>query len=202
MHLIEHPEQFKTGARVLMLKGRHKDGVEKERTIVRVSHGVDQFDGALGTLVSALRPGERIYASAGERSMPAAIREFKRRQLDADYDDDPQRFYRALNERWVASLMQPASQLEKLWLFDCDTPEDLARVEAELAASYEREPPYKYATKSGAHIVLQPFDKSKLSDASRALIHTNPILLWAWRNWADAANADLCKPLEEDGASA
>lgn len=180
MHQIEHSEQFKTGARVLMLKGRHKDGVEKERTLVRVSYGVEQFDDALAALLSALRPGERIYASAGERSIVAAIREFKRRQLDADYDEDPRRFYRSINERWVASLMQPTSQLDKLWLFDCDTPEDLARVEAELEAVYDRGAPYKYASKSGTHILLQPFDKGQMSDASRALIHANPIMLWAW----------------------
>ena len=181
MHMIEHPERFRTGTRVLMLKGRHKDGIVNERTVLRVTHSVEHFEKALRELVTMATDGERIYGSAGERCMSSAIREFKRRQLDADYDDDPQRFYRAINDRWVASLMQPTSQADKMWLFDCDSPADADLVESELARHYDRPvAPYRYASKSGAHIVVQPFNRALLTDASRRLIHDNAIILWAF----------------------
>ena len=164
-----------------MLKGRHKDGISGERYFVRVTHSVGHFSRIMEELVNLAQDGERIYGSAGERSMKAAIREFKRRQLDADYDDDPERFYRAINDRWVASLMAPTSQQEKLWLFDCDTSDEIARVTAELREHYDRPmEPYRYATKTGWHLVVQPFDRTKISEESRKLIHENPIILWAY----------------------
>ena len=176
---IEHPDRFKTGTRVLLLKGRHKDGIEKERAIVRVTHSVEHFNKSLFEMIQMVAVGERIYSSAGERSMPKAIREFKHRQLDADYDDDPEMFYRAINERWVASLMQVTSQADKLWLFDCDTESDEQDAMRELLQHYDRpEAPYRYRTKSGMHIVVQPFDRTKLSESVRKLIQDNALLLW------------------------
>ena len=126
--------------------------------------------------------GERIYGSVGERSMPAAIREFKRKQLDADYDDDPERFYRGIEARWTSALMQPTSQAKKFWLFDCDDHDQFTMVEAELKAWYPSDGfSYAYSSKSGYHVVVTPFHRSLTSDAARALIHENPIMLWAWK---------------------
>jgi hypothetical protein len=181
LHVIEHPLGFRTGTRVLMLKGRHKDGISDERAIVRVTHSLEHFGKVLDELCGMARNGERVYGSAGERCMDKAIREFKRRQLDADYDDDPQRFYRGINERWVAALMAPTSQADKLWLFDCDSHAEAQETAAELDQHYDRPlEPYRYPSKSGEHIVVAPFDRSRLSDAARARIHDNPILLWAY----------------------
>lgn len=181
MATIVHPDSFKSGTRVLMLKGRHKDGIEKERQIMRVSHDEAGFDATLAQLLAMALPGERIYASAGERCMRSAVRVFKQRQLDADYDDDPMRFYRGIEARWVSALMAPTCQATKLWLFDCDDPSYLYHVLGEIAQHYDRPmSPYRYPTKSGAHVIVQPFDRSKISERARGMIHENPIMLWAY----------------------
>ena len=181
MKVIDHPERFRTGTRVLFLKARNKDGCTDQRTLMGISHDVEQFDRRLDELVAAVRPGERIYASAGPRSMSSAMRVFKERQLAADYDGDPEAFYRSIKTSWASCLMAPRAQDGKVWLFDCDEPADAERVEAELAEHYDRDvEPYRYTTKSGAHIVVAPFNKARLSDGVRALIHDNPLMLWGY----------------------
>lgn len=181
--VIDHPPVFRRGPRVLMLKGRHKDGIEEERQIVKITHGEDHFEKALADLLSQMHPGERIYASAGARDMSKAVRLFKQRQLDADYDDDPMRFYRAINERWASALMAPTSQSQsdKLWLFDCDSAEDAAIVRDEIEKHYDRpRTPYAYHSKSGVHLLVAPFNRSKIDAKARSMIHENPIMLWAY----------------------
>ena len=128
MTVIDHPERFRTGTRVLFLKGRNKDGCSDQRTIMRISHTQDQFDRRLSELLEAQRPGERIYAAAGPRSMAAAVRVFKERQLAAEYDQDPEAFYRSMDARWASCLMAPRAQYGKTWLFDCDEPADADRL--------------------------------------------------------------------------
>lgn len=181
MHLIRHPDEYRTGTRVLMLRGRHKDGIEHTRSFERISHCVEQFNQVLIEFATMAQPGERIYAYAGARSMPKAIREFKRRQLDADHDDDPQRFYRCLQDRWISVLMASTSQAEKLWLFDCDSADDANRALGELREHYSHpERPYWYQTKSGIHIITRPFNRTPISRHVRKLIHANPIMLWGF----------------------
>ena len=51
MHVIDHPRRYRTGTRVLFLKGRHKDGIQDERMVMRISHDEDQFNRALGELI-------------------------------------------------------------------------------------------------------------------------------------------------------
>jgi hypothetical protein len=178
---IEHPASFMQGTRLVMLKGRNKDGVAEQRTILRVSYSADQFFRNLVHLTCELRAGERIYASAGERDVKKAIRLFKERQLAADYDDDPELFYRHIEARWASCLMDVKAQGDKLWLIDCDTAADAEIARAEIAAHYDRPmKPYAYATKSGEHIILQPFDRSKLSDRVRGMLQENAIMLWAY----------------------
>jgi hypothetical protein len=170
-----------TGTRMLMLKSRHKDGIEKERTILRVAHGNDQFIKSIDSLLSIMKPGERLYASAGERDLQKAIRLFKERQLANDYADEPEEFYRKIETRWTGCLMDVKAQAGKIWLIDCDTHEDSERAQVEIKKVYDRPvPPYVYASKSGTHIVVQAFDRSKLSEHVRSLIHENAIMLWAF----------------------
>jgi hypothetical protein len=179
--LLHHPATYTTGTRVLMLKSRHKDGVVKERAITRITHSELHFLAALTELLKEAQPNERIYGSIGERSMEASIREFKRRQLDADYDDDPERFYRAIHDRWVSCLMAPISQQTKFWLFDCDSEQDAVDAKGQLGLYYDRDfPIYEYRSKSGYHIVTAPFNRKMLSEKVKKLIHTNPLMLWAY----------------------
>jgi hypothetical protein len=177
--LIEHPESFTDGTRVLMLKSRHKDGIAEERAILRVSHGVDRFRRQMNYLLEIMRPSERIYASAGQRDLKKAIRLFKERQLEADYAGEPEEFYRHIDARWASCLMAPAAQLEKFWVFDCDTPEDSMSVRNEYFADGAKVEPYCYRSKNGEHIVVAPFNRSRLSGPVNALLHDNAIILWA-----------------------
>src|SRR5690606_1609486 len=59
---------------------------------------------------------ERIYVSAGARNLKAAIRELKRLQLDADYDNDPEHSYRCLDDRGASCLMSRPATGRDLWL--------------------------------------------------------------------------------------
>ncbi|MDE3023036.1 MAG: hypothetical protein KGI54_14505, partial [Pseudomonadota bacterium] len=164
-YTFSHPEKFKTGTRVLHLRGRHKDGVEMQRSVTRASHSVEEFDEYFTELLCLRQENERIYASASARDVKKAIRDFKERQLENDYDLDPAHFYQNLNTRWVSALMQPTCQSEKFWLFDCDTQEDKQIVEDVFDCFYHGEDPYWYITKNGWHALARPFD---LSEALRS----------------------------------
>ncbi len=182
LKLIDHPDMWKEGTRVLLLKGRHKDGIEKQRTRHRVTHNVDEFESALYDLHEMAHKNERIYATASPRDITKAIRLFKERQLASDYDDDPTRFYQNVEARWVSCLMNKGAQDRKWWIFDCDSPEELMDAEACLNNTYLRRTldPYQYDTKTGHHIVVLPFNKVALSDSQRGLLHTNPLMLWGY----------------------
>lgn len=181
MHLIQHPNSYKDGARVLLLKGRHKDGRHEQQTIMRVTTSVEQFERRINELANMALAGERIYASAGARSLDSAIRLFKERQLAADYDADPHGFYLRLEDRWASALSNPRSQAEKVWLFDCDNRQEIEAVEAALEEHYDRPfEPYVYPSKSGWHTIVHPFNKGLLGDKVRKLLHENAIMLWGY----------------------
>jgi len=178
VHVLSHPAAYKDGARVLVLRARNKDGAVTLRTISRASFDAATFDQQLEGLLEMIRPGERIYASAGARDVAKAVRLFKERQLAADYDPDVQAFYRDLEGRWLSCLMDTRSQAEKIWLLDCDSAEKTARARTELSALGLGA--YEYATKSGTHLVLPAFDKSRLTSETRDLLHDNALMLWAY----------------------
>lgn len=181
MRILTHPATYKSGARLLVLRSRNKDGATSLRTITRASFSEADFDQQLDALVDLLRPGERIYASAGARDVPKAIRLFKERQLAADYDPDTAAFYRNIEQRWFSALMDTRCQAEKIWLFDCDSADDTVLVRKDLSQLEGLSaPPYDYATKSGTHFIVPAFDKSRLTDHTRALIHDNALMLWAF----------------------
>lgn len=181
MQIISHPVRFQMGTRVLFLKGRHKDGLADERVVGRATHSLENFDRALSELAHLARDGERIYGAAGQRDLARAIRAFKERQLAADYEPDTEGFYRNLDSRWHSALMAPTSQLEKLWLFDCDTAEEASAVSTELAAIYDNpEPPYRYCSKSGVHFITAPFNRNLLSPLAVGVLHVNPLMLWGY----------------------
>jgi hypothetical protein len=181
--IIHHPDHYKDGTRVLMLKSRHKDGVEKQRTILRVSRSAAEFDAQITSLASIMQPNERLYATAGPRDVRVAMRLFQERQLQAHYDVAPENFYFSLESRWVSCLMDPKAQDGKMWMLDCDSEEDRTKALAEHKAIVEAGltyDPYIYATKSGTHIICAPFDRTLLSERVRGMLHDNPLMLWAY----------------------
>ena len=181
MHIVDHPDEFKSGTRVLLLRGRPKDGLPTNRSIAKIVHGQEQFDKRLAELIGISQPGERIYGSAGARDVRKASRLFRERQLASEYTSQSLDFYMKLEARWASCVQAVEAQAEKIWLFDCDSAEDKDLVKSEINEHYDRPiPPYWYPTKSGFHCVVQPFDKSKIGDHARSLIHDNAIILWGW----------------------
>lgn len=181
MHLIDHGHEFGTGTRVVMLKGRYKDGLAEQRTITRVTHSMSHWKQTVEELAEMSIEGERIYATAGERCLLKASRRFKETQLQADYDDDPMRFYKTIEARWASCLMQGSSQKDRVWLFDIDSEEERAKVDEALERFQNkvREYPvfYSYPTKNGRHYLSKPFNKSLLPDDVRGLLSDNALAL-------------------------
>ena len=176
---LQHPEEFTDGTRVLLLTGRYKDGVEKQRRLTRIAHGPEQFFKVMTELHLIRQPKERIYATVEERSIPKAAREFKHRQIDAEYDPCPDNFYRQIEARWASCLMAEGCVVKKRWMFDCDHPIETSVVIEELNTLGVRVM-HSYATKNGHHIIVEPFNRTLLTEASLKLLQTNPLMLWCY----------------------
>jgi hypothetical protein len=183
--LLNHPDTFRDGVRVLFLKSRNKDNPTRNITLIRITNNVDQFNRMLLELDNLALPGERIYSAASPRDMTKAVRHFKEAQLAADYDKEPLKFYANLEARWASSLMQPNCQIrdQKFWLFDCDTEEELASANKTLdqAAASTTLDTYTYPSKSGVHILCRPFNTKLCSDLSRNCLKQNAMMLWGWK---------------------
>jgi len=177
---MTHPTTYTNGTRVLMLCSRNKDNITtKKRSIFRVSHNSDEFAKALEELCTLKAVGERIYASLNTSCIKKASRLFKQRQLDAEYDKVPLDFYHRLQDRWVSCLRTPSSLETHLWMFDCDSFEEYEELVDELnLLGVVRL--YVYPTKNGFHVIVNPFNKSILSEKSEALIHLNGMMLWSY----------------------
>lgn len=185
MLLIDHPDRFTEGTRVLLLKGRHKDGVETQRCIMRVTHDSTAFRRTINDLLSQAAPGERIYASAGARDVTKAVRFFKARQLANDYAADPLDFYRHIEARWISCLMEPTAQADKIWLFDCDDQAAIDDTDEAIFTLKESghigpDASWFYRTKNGGHFLVLPFNRDLLPESVAARLHTNPIMLWGY----------------------
>jgi hypothetical protein len=92
MKLIEHPDRFKEGIRILHLLGRAKDSHMNKTHALRISNNKEEFDSNLSKLLSVGVSDLRIYASTSQRDLSKAIRLFKERQLAADFDQRPEHF--------------------------------------------------------------------------------------------------------------
>lgn len=190
--IIDHPARFKNGVRLIQMVTRNKDGAEKKKVKVRVSYSADEFDDNFQVLLDTLPENGRIYASASERDMGKAIRDFDRRRLDARYDEDEGLFFENLQNRWVSCLGAPeaSDRLMKYWLFDCDNDAEERAVNDLLERRYQlnthpnspRCDPYRYETKSGLHIVTDPFNHGNAIIDHEAIrcLDKNGLMLWAY----------------------
>ncbi|MEL7112848.1 MAG: hypothetical protein AAGK93_07900 [Pseudomonadota bacterium] len=176
MKLIDHEWDFGSGVRVLVLKGRRKDDADVKRVVTRVSYSPQQFLNVVYELSQIARDNERIYCTAGERSLEKASRRFREMQLAWEYDKEPMKFYHNLEARWASALMQPISQKSKVWMFDIDSPAERALVDQELIR-VGHSPLYIYKTKNGWHYLMAPFNKSELTDEARSLLSDNALAL-------------------------
>lgn len=176
MKVINHPDRFKEGIRILHLIERNKDSNQNKTHALEISRSVEEFDKKLNRLLSLGVPNTRIYASTSQRDIHKAIRLFKERQLDADYDESTWKFYNNLQARWISCLSNPKCVVkeDKLWLFDCDTPEEYIWCMGSLGPMEK----YTYETKNGQHIIVKPFNMHEYSEGLNP--HKNSLMLWAY----------------------
>ena len=181
MHLIDHGDfDISSGVRVLVLKGRRKDSADPSRVVTRVSYRARQFKRIIDEFVAISGPNERIYATAAPRDLTKAARRFREMQLQAEYDQDKNAFYRNLEARWASALMQPTSQMGKVWMFDIDSQDDRGHLDAELADLDFVNVLHRYATKNGWHYLVRPFNKMLLTPASREMLSDNALALMGY----------------------
>jgi hypothetical protein len=64
-------------------------------------------------------------------------------------------------------------------MFDCDSFEEYQELVDELNLLGVIRL-YVYPTKNGFHVIVNPFNKSILSEKSAALIHLNGMMLWSY----------------------
>lgn len=178
---IDHPPEWRDGTRVLLLRERRKDGATHKTLVNRITHSVAEFDEALASLVATMRQGERVYASAAPRRVDVAINLFRARQLSAEVNNDVVNFYRKIVGRWASSLMQAQAQARKVWLIDCDGPQAHDQATDEISfVPGAMSGAYAYPTRSGHHLIVAPFNRTRVSAAVQAMIHVNPVMLWAY----------------------
>lgn len=184
MHIIDHPESFKAGVRLIMRVWRNKENKEGRRPgRTEVSTCIEEWQHHCWQLVQECVPGERVYASAEPRSIPHAIRVFKERQLAADYDPPAVRdaFYATLSTRWLSCLGAPQASAEKFFLFDCDDMDAHKRLCEDLESEQLMENVvHAYRTKNGVHVLTKPFNPGLIKLAHREILQKNALILVAW----------------------
>lgn len=171
---IKHPDNFKTGYRILMLTLRNTDGgkVDNPDRVSKklISSGVHEFDEIYAKLLALRKGEERIYCTIDERDIDKAIMIFKHRQLDADYVDEKSRdsFYVDIWNRWISSLQSPRARKGTLFLVDIDEKDggqNVGLYESIKAEIQEKgiEIVHEYKTKNGIHIITKPFNPSTVT---------------------------------------
>jgi len=164
--LTKLPDSFKEGYRVVLLLHRNKDGAvgnAHRKCFKIITNGVQEWTQAIEKLKhmkDTAYPLHRIYSTVNSRNMCKAIHEFKKRQLEFDYANNPTYdFYLDIENRFVSCLMNPSCRNESFFLVDCDCADDYTRALNEIHKSLIV---FDYETKNGRHLVTKPFNPNGL----------------------------------------
>lgn len=185
MKIINHPNEFKTGYRILMRTSRTKDGLKSSgdrKSKKVITNGPEEYAQCFEKLCSELIDSERVYGSVDARDFNKAIREFKRRLLESDYGSVATRdgFYRDSKNQVVSCLQGPAARATHLFLWDCDSIEDYDNCLRALSLT-GCVIKHFYSTKNGGHIITEPFEYPKLMDPLMIpWLHKNAMMLLAY----------------------
>jgi hypothetical protein len=186
----EQLQPFSKGIRCILLLQRKKEGGstnENNRCWRRImTRNSEEFFEAIDKLeIEKQRVFDkdgkqlRIYSSVNARNIDKSIRQFKKDQIDNDYNLDElrQSFYLDIKNRFIHCLMQHTCKAESNFMFDLDEccERSLASIEKELIKHTEIL--LRYPTKSGFHIVTKPFNYTKLENDGRFEIKTDGLLL-------------------------
>lgn len=177
MKIEEIPKEYTEGIRVLMLCVRNKDGGKSKpdhsaRKII--VNGREEFIAGFEKLKGERKENERIYCTINARNINKAIREFKRRQLDADYFDEVSKnsFYLDIKNRFIGCLMAPNCRAETNFLIDIDEDDNEQEIKdglLKIGINFD----WIYSTKNGKHIITNPFNPNLL----KAKIHKDGMIL-------------------------
>lgn len=188
MKHLEHPDDFRSGTRVIYRVGRRKDldVVRKPRHVC--TRNILEFNAALIDLRDDMVEGERIYASTDSRNEYIAVMLFKERMLANDYQNDKElyAFFFDLENKWQSSLMSPRARMTKFFLFDIDSEQDRDRFYRDMylvtqkLGQYAPKTQHIYETKNGLHAITTPFNPSLLSKEVEAMRKTNSMMLWSY----------------------
>jgi hypothetical protein len=187
MNLINHPDEFKKGVRILMRCKRNKDGEgstggdRKSKKVITSSP--EEYEAGLQLLIEGAEGGERIYATADARDWDKAIRAFKQRVLDHDYAQEGIRngFYRDSANQIISCLQGPEARLTRLFLWDCDSAGEFEQMRSILYGIEQVAIVHAYETKNGGHIITSPFEYPKLLNPElHHLLQKNAMMLLAY----------------------
>lgn len=187
LRLLDHPEEFRMGVRVLLLKGRNKDGADPTKVVTRVTRDPDTFTRELLELDLIAQPYDRIYATLMQRDTRRAALLLKNRMAQIDYQNKNQttfdKFYNYLPQRWASILSQKECEglkkEKKLWLLDVDNEQDSKIVDT-LIYEHGLTIRYRYRTKNGTHVIVEPFNRSETGMINSDLLNTNAMMLWGY----------------------
>ena len=168
-HLINHPDEYKDGIRIITLVRRRKDKDfqtnsefdqsklnifeqlefdvnslpvnAKSNEVSFLTNGVEDFNRTLSKVVMNCNPDQRIYASATPRNLRMSEHKFHQKLLENYLGGEDHRFgfFKNVRNRVASAFGSPETQDRKLWLFDCDTEDEKRMVEDELESAYDRD---------------------------------------------------------------
>lgn len=153
---------MKQGCRILMMMTRKKDSEEKKEPIIGISNSIETFNKQLLYLRAMKYPNARIYSSVNERHILKAIRLFKQRQLDVDYEslNAKHDFYLNIQKRFISCLQNPQSKKESNFLIDIDHKDETYLALTVDVLKAKTKVLLLKPTPNGWHVVVEPFDCS------------------------------------------
>jgi len=159
------------GLRVIYLMHRKKErgiNVDKKQH-KKISFNETDFEKIISEFLQIMKDNPkipfRIYSSANERDFDKAIRNFKIRQIEAEFDGAKTKksFYSDMKNRLISCLSRPdARTKDRKFLIDCDSEEEYESA-LEILAGITKNYTH-YRTKKGRHILVQPFDVRLMPD--------------------------------------
>ena len=171
--IIKQFKNFMDGYRFIMLIHRNKEGGKSNRPqkngTKRITKNKEEFIETIEELQKLKEESKvpmRIYSSVNARDIEKGIREFKRKQLDADYYDIESKhgFYLDIKYQWISSLMKPNSRAETNFLIDLDG-DEVGKYKFLINEKIEElkvKILLNYPTKNGWHIITKSFNPNDL----------------------------------------
>jgi hypothetical protein len=187
-NIADEFKQFTHGYRTLLLIHRAKEGAVKANNSHLkkfISGNHKEFVEYLYKLLYLKENSKdtlRIYSQVNCRDFNKAIREYKERQLEADYysQEDKESFYKDTHNRFVSAFSKPSCRIETNFIIDCD---DLRENETALReisnAGLNDKIIMQYPTKNGWHIVTKAFNPNLLENMS-SKVNKDGLLLLAY----------------------